>query len=62
MNHLKNPGRFFNVPRKKTRLAGRDAKKGTFIPVAEARRRKATAVVERLAIGKRGKKKRAPKK
>jgi hypothetical protein len=31
-------------------------------PVAEARRRKAMAVVERVAVGKRGKKKRAPKK
>lgn len=48
--------------KKKTREAGRDAEKGTFIPVAEARRRKKTAVVERLKIGRRGKKKRAPKK
>lgn len=32
----------------KTRLAGRDAGTGQFIPVDEARRRKKTAVVERV--------------
>jgi hypothetical protein len=49
--------------KKKTRLAGRDAEKGTFIPVAEARRRKKTAVVEHVPIGKRkGGKKKAGKK
>jgi hypothetical protein len=32
----------------KTRLIGRDAGNGQFIPVSEARRRKRTAVVERI--------------
>ena len=34
--------------RAKRRLIGRDARKGRFISVAEARRRKSTAVVERI--------------
>lgn len=32
----------------KTYQVGRDAKNGQFIPVEEAKRRKATAVVERI--------------
>ena len=32
----------------KTHKAGRDAKTGKFIPVKEAERRKATAIVERV--------------
>ena len=39
------------MPRKKkakVRLIGQDAKTGKFIPVKEARRRKANAVVERI--------------
>lgn len=34
----------------KTTLRGRDARTGEFIPVAVARRRKATAVVERVPV------------
>jgi hypothetical protein len=33
-----------------SRLAGRDAKTGEFIPVNEAKRRPATTVVERLPL------------
>ena len=33
--------------------AGRDAKTGRFIPIKEAERRKATAVVETIKKGKR---------
>ena len=39
----------------KGRKVGRDAKTGGFIPVNEARRRKSTAVVEVVKVGKRGK-------
>jgi hypothetical protein len=39
----------------RTRQIGRDAGTGKFIPVKEARRRKRTAVVERVKVGKRGK-------
>lgn len=39
----------------KSRLAGRDAANGRFIPVAEAKRKKATAVVERIPIPKKKK-------
>jgi len=46
----------------KKRLVGRDAGDGKFIPVAEARRRKKTAIVQKVKVGKRGTKKRAPKK
>lgn len=35
---------------RKTRLAGRDAKNGQFIPVDTARKRKKTSVVERLPL------------
>ena len=45
----------------KKRLVGRDAGDGKFIPVKEARRRKKTAIVQKVKVGKRGKK-RAPKK
>lgn len=34
--------------KRKMRLTGRDAGTGQFIPVSEARRRKRTAVVERI--------------
>ena len=34
----------------KSRKAGRDAKTGRFIPIKEAERRKATAVVETIPI------------
>lgn len=44
------------MPKPKTYLAGRDAGTGQFITVKEARRRKKTAVVERMP---RKKKKRA---
>jgi len=37
----------------KTRLAGRDARTGQFIPVKEARQRKSTAVVERIPLPKK---------
>lgn len=40
---------------KKTRLAGRDATSGQFIPVADARRRPGSTVVERLPVPKKGK-------
>ncbi len=43
------------------RKVGRDAGDGKFIPVAEARRRKKTAIVQVIKVGKRGKK-RSPKK
>jgi hypothetical protein len=43
------------MPKKKTTLRGRDAGNGQFIPVAEARRRKRTAVVERVPLAKRRK-------
>jgi hypothetical protein len=45
--------------KKKTKKVGRDAGSGKFIPVKEAKRRKKTAVVERVPVGKRksGKKK-----
>ncbi len=33
-----------------SRLAGRDARTGEFIPVSEARRRPTTTVVERLPL------------
>ena len=36
------------MAKQKTHEVGRDAKSGKFIPVDEARRRKATAVVERI--------------
>jgi hypothetical protein len=39
----------------KSHQRGRDAKTGEWIPVDEARRRKSTAVVENVKIGKRGK-------
>jgi hypothetical protein len=38
---------------KKTRKIGRDAEKGLFIPVSVAQRRKKTAVVETIRIGKK---------
>lgn len=38
-----------------TRRIGRDARTGRFIPVKIAQRRKATAVVETIKIGKRKK-------
>jgi hypothetical protein len=41
----------------KGRKIGRSAGSGRFIPVAQARRQKATAVVEVVPIGKRKKKK-----
>ena len=41
----------------KTRKAGRDAGTGQFIPVKEAERRKKTAVVETIPVGKPDKKK-----
>jgi hypothetical protein len=49
--------------KRKTRQAGRDAGTGQFIPVSEAKRRKKTAVVERIPVpkkrgGKKGGKKR----
>lgn len=44
------------MAKKKTRKIGRDAGTGKFIPVREARRRKRTAVVETVRIGKRKKK------
>lgn len=34
----------------KTRLVGRDARTGRFIPLKVARKRKARAVVERIAV------------
>lgn len=37
----------------KSRKIGRDAKTGEFIKVAEARRRKSTATVEHVPVGKR---------
>ena len=37
----------------KSRLAGRDAETGQFIPVDEARRRPSTTVVERLPLPKK---------
>ena len=40
----------------KTRKAGRDAETGRFIPVKEAKRRKKTATVETIPVGKRKKK------
>ena len=39
-----------------SRNAGRDARNGQFITVEEARRRKDTAVVERLPLPGKGKK------
>jgi hypothetical protein len=39
-----------------SRLAGRDAGTGRFIPVEKARERKETAVVERLPLPGKGKK------
>lgn len=39
----------------KSRLTGRDAGTGRFIPVDDARRRPATTVVERLPLPKKGK-------
>lgn len=39
----------------KTRKIGRDAKTGEFIPVAVARRRKATAIVETIKVKRRRK-------
>jgi hypothetical protein len=41
----------------KTRKIGRDALNGEFIPVEEARRRKATAIVETIKVKPRGPKK-----
>lgn len=38
------------APPKKTQTLGRDAKTGLFIPVAEAKRRPATTVVERVPL------------
>ena len=38
----------------KTRLGGRDAKTGEFIPIEEARRRPNTTVVERIPLPGRG--------
>lgn len=35
---------------KKSTLRGRDARNGEFIPVSVARRRKATAIVERVPV------------
>jgi hypothetical protein len=37
----------------KTREVGRRADNGQFIPVSEARRRKKTAIVQRVPVGKR---------
>ena len=39
--------------KRKARLAGRDAGSGQFITVDEARRRKKTAVVERIPLPKK---------
>ena len=39
--------------KKSTRSIGRDAKTGKFIPVAVARRRKSTAVVETIKVPKK---------
>jgi hypothetical protein len=47
---------------KKTRKVGRDAGTGEFIPVKEARRRKKSAVVERVPVGKRKSGKKGSKK
>ena len=41
--------------KRKARLAGRDAGTGQFIPVEEARKRRKTAVVERITLSKRKK-------
>ena len=38
---------------KSTKKIGRDAKTGKFIPIAEARRRKSTAIVETIKIVKK---------
>jgi hypothetical protein len=43
------------MARKGGRKIGRDAKKGTFIPVKEARRRPGTAVVETIYLSRKGK-------
>jgi len=40
------------MARSKTRKIGRDAKSGKFIPVKTAKKRKATAVVETIKVGK----------
>jgi hypothetical protein len=37
-----------------TRLIGRSAKTGRFITVASARAHKATAIVQRLPVGRKG--------
>ena len=37
----------------KTREVGRRADNGRFIPVSEARRRKKTAIVQRIPVGRR---------
>jgi hypothetical protein len=37
----------------KTRTVGRDARNGQFIPVKVARRRKATAIVQRIRVAKK---------
>ena len=44
------------MAKKKTRKIGRDAGTGEFITVKEAQRRKKTAIVETVKIGKRKKK------
>ncbi len=41
---------------RKSTLRGRDAGSGQFIPIEEARRRKETAVVERIPLPKKHKK------
>lgn len=47
------------MPKRKSRLQGRDADSGEFISVEEARRRRKTAVVERIPLPRRrGKRKR----
>jgi len=38
------------MTKRKTTLRGRSARTGKFIPVAVARRRKATSVVERIPV------------
>ncbi|MFD0894757.1 hypothetical protein KBB96_04930 [Luteolibacter ambystomatis] len=40
------------MQKKKTKLVGRDAERGIFISVDEARRRKKTAIVQRVPVGK----------
>jgi len=59
-----NPGSGGTVmaTKKKTRQIGRDAETGEFIPVKEAKKRKKTAVVERIPVPKKRGGKKAGKK